>query len=143
MQELPRCTAASVPQALIAARRQQTRRRVQQRVVVAALLGLTIGGLWLATTYGWRHGMLFLVGAGFGLMLYHARFGFTSAFRGFVLHGDGRGIRAHMLMLALASVLFAPIMAFNETIGGAVAPLSLSVLVGAFLFSIGMQLGGG
>ena len=27
--------------------------------------------------------------------------------------------------------------------GGAVAPLSVSVLVGAFIFAVGMQLGGG
>jgi hypothetical protein len=50
-------------------------------------------------------------------------------------------------MLALATVLFAPMLASGEAFGrpvaGAVAPASLSVLVGAFVFAIGMQLGGG
>ena len=84
-----------------------------------------------------------LVGAGFGLVLYHARFGFTSAFRVLIILGDSEGLRAQMLMLAIATVLFVPILALIPSTGGAVAPLSLSVLVGAFIFGIGMQLGGG
>jgi hypothetical protein len=50
-------------------------------------------------------------------------------------------------MLAVAMLLFAPILASGEvlgqTVGGAVAPASLSVVVGAALFAVGMQLGGG
>jgi hypothetical protein len=46
-------------------------------------------------------------------------------------------------MFALATLLFAPILALNDNIGGAVAPVSLAVLGGAFMFSIGMQIGGG
>ena len=117
--------------------------RVQPWVVAIATLCLLMGTVHLATTYGWRHGGLLGVGAALGLVLYHARFGFTYAFRVFVSIGDGRGIRAQMLMLALATVLFAPILAFSDTAGGALAPASLSVLVGAFIFCIGMQLGGG
>jgi uncharacterized membrane protein YedE/YeeE len=52
-----------------------------------------------------------------------------------------------MLMLAMATVLFAPLLAAGEVLGrplaGALAPASVSVLIGAFLFAIGMQLGGG
>lgn len=52
-----------------------------------------------------------------------------------------------MLMLAAASVIFAPILAagtgfFGVETSGYVAPLGLSVVFGAFLFGIGMQLGG-
>ncbi len=117
--------------------------RVQPWVVALATLCLIMGTVHLATTYGWRHGGLLGVGAALGLVLYHARFGFTYAFRVFASIGDGRGIRAQMLMLALATVLFAPILAFSDTAGGALAPASLSVLAGAFIFCIGMQLGGG
>lgn len=116
---------------------------LQGAVVAVALLCLTVGTLYLGRAYQVRHSTLLLVGAALGLILYHARLGFTTAFRVFVVTGDGRGIRAQMLMLALASVLFAPILAFNPTLGGAVAPLSLSVLIGAMIFSVGMQLGGG
>lgn len=122
-------------------------RRVQPGVVGAAGALFLAGALWLAADYGLRQGALFLVGAGCGLVLYHAAFGFTAAFRVFVTAGDGRGLRAQMLMLAAATVLFAPLLAsgelFGTAVGGAVAPAGVSVLVGAFLFAIGMQVGGG
>jgi uncharacterized membrane protein YedE/YeeE len=52
-----------------------------------------------------------------------------------------------MLMLAVATAIFLPVLdggsLFGRSVGGAVAPAGVSVLVGAFLFGIGMQLGGG
>ena len=52
------------------------------------LLTLAIGGglasimvTYLSQSYGWRQGALFVVGVGAGLVLYHAAFGFTSAWR--------------------------------------------------------------
>jgi len=122
-------------------------RRVQPRVVGAAGALLLAGAAWLGTQYGLRQAALFLVGAGCGLVLYHSFFGFTTAFRVFVTTGDGRGLRAQMLMLAVATLLFAPMLASGEVlgtaVGGAMAPVGMSVLVGAFIFGIGMQLGGG
>jgi len=121
----------------------RTTMHMQHGIVAAALVCLIAVTAWLTQAHSLRHSGLWLIGAGLGIVLYHARFGFTTAFRLFVATADGRGIRAQMLMLALASLLFAPILALNDSIGGAVAPASLSVLVGAFIFSIGMQLGGG
>lgn len=122
-------------------------RRAEPRVVGAAAVLLLAGTAWLASDYGWRHGALFLLGAALGLVLYQAAFGFTTAFRVFVTAGNGRGLRAQMLMLAAATVLFAPLLAqgdvFGTALGGAVAPAGVSVLVGAFIFGVGMQLGGG
>jgi hypothetical protein len=103
--------------------------------------------MWLAAQYGPAHGALLLIGAALGLVLHHAAFGFTRAYRRLVTAADGAGVRAQLLMLALATVLFAPVLASGEAFGrpvaGAVAPASPSVLVGAFMFAIGMQLGGG
>ena len=52
-----------------------------------------------------------------------------------------------MVMLALASVIFLPVIAggtlFGRPVAGAIAPVGISVLVGAFPFGIGMQFGGG
>ena len=122
-------------------------RRAQPGVVGAALALLFVGAAWLTPHHGPRQAALFLIGAACGLVLYHSAFGFTSAFRAFIVSGDGRGLRAQMLMLAVATLLFAPILAWGEVLGtplvGAVAPVGLSVLVGAFLFGIGMQVGGG
>ncbi len=122
-------------------------RRAQPRVVATAGVLLLSGAAALSAGYGFRQGALFLIGAGFGLVLYHAAFGFTAAYRAVVTSGDGRGLRAQALMLAVATVLFAPILAggwgFGTPVVGAVAPASVSVLGGAFVFAIGMQLGGG
>ena len=50
-------------------------------------------------------------------------------------------------MLAIAVVLFFPALGagtlFGNEVSGFVAPIGISVLVGAFLFGVGMQLGGG
>lgn len=52
-----------------------------------------------------------------------------------------------MLMLAVAVVLFFPVLAsgmmFGTPVEGNVAPVGVAVIVGAFLFGLGMQLGGG
>ena len=80
-------------------------------------------------------------------MLYHASFGFASSWRQFLVEGRGAGLRAQMVMLALATAIFLPVLAggslFGQNVGGAVAPVGISVLVGALLFGLGMQLGGG
>jgi uncharacterized membrane protein YedE/YeeE len=113
-------------------------------LAVALLLG---GAVLLAQSYGWRQGALYLLGGGLGITLYHALFGFTSAFRVFIADRRGAGLRAQMLMLAIAVLLFYPALAqgslFGTPIRAEAGPLGISVAVGAFLFGIGMQLGGG
>ena len=88
-----------------------------------------------------------MVGALLGLALYHAAFGFTSAWRVFIADGRGAGLRAQMLMLAVGVALFFPALAagtlFGNPVTGLVSPAGTSVVVGAFMFGIGMQLGGG
>jgi uncharacterized membrane protein YedE/YeeE len=118
-----------------------------RRVVAIALALLAGGALWLADAFSWRQGVLYLIGGGLGVALYHALFGFTSAWRVFIADRRGAGLRAQMLMLALAALLFYPVLAQGSFLGQPVradlAPVGMSVLVGAFLFGIGMQLGGG
>ncbi|MDY7043132.1 YeeE/YedE family protein [Virgibacillus sp. M23] len=92
--------------------------------------------------------LLLIIGLLLGYTLFHARFGFTSAFRRFMSVGNGQALRSHMLMLAIAVTLFAPILAFGHSffggeVAGYVSPVGISLLVGAFMFGIGMQLGGG
>ena len=117
------------------------------RVVVPAALLLFGGALALSASVGWRLAALYLVGGALGLVLYHAAFGFTGSWRRFVAEGRGAGLRAQMVMLALTSAIFLPVLAsgslFGQSVGGALAPVGLSVAVGACLFGVGMQLGGG
>jgi uncharacterized membrane protein YedE/YeeE len=120
---------------------------INGQVVAVALAVLGGGTVWLGAAYGWRQGALFLLGGGLGVALYHALFGFTSAWRVFIADRRGTGLRAQMLMLALAVVLFFPLLAqgsfFGEAVHGELGAVGTSVLVGAFLFGLGMQLGGG
>jgi hypothetical protein len=109
-QTLARCQAAQPSRAALVARsRGRARmRRIQPRAVMAAIAALAGGSAWLAEQYGPGHGALLLIGAGLGLVLQHAAFGFTRAYRRLVTVGDGAGVRAQLVMLALATVLFAP-----------------------------------
>jgi uncharacterized membrane protein YedE/YeeE len=120
--------------------------RPNLRVVAAAGLLLAGGALAIGGAFAWRQAALYLLGGALGLVLYHAAFGFASSWRRFVAEGRGAGLRAQMVMLALATAIFLPVLAegslFGRPVGGAVAPFGVSVAVGAFLFGVGMQLGG-
>lgn len=113
----------------------------------AALLLLLAGAGYLLEAVGLRQSLLWGVGALLGITLYRASFGFTHAWRVFVADRQAAGIRAQMLMLAVGVLLFFPVLAAGEFAGspvrGLTAPLGTSLVVGAFLFGIGMQLGGG
>ncbi|MDE0001968.1 MAG: YeeE/YedE family protein [Rhodospirillaceae bacterium] len=115
-------------------------------VGIGVIAGIVLT-LFLAQSFGWRQGALFVVGFGAGIALYHAAFGFTSAWRRVIQTGRSAGLRAQLLMLAATALVFLPLIADGQLWGmelrGNVRPLSLSVAAGAFLFGIGMQLGGG
>ncbi len=112
-----------------------------------AAAAIVLAALYLNATVSWRQSILFLIGVAAGVVLYHAAFGFTSAWRVFVSDRRGAGLRAQMLMLAATTVVFFPLLAtgsvFGQTVRGSISPVGVSVIVGAFLFGVGMQLGGG
>ena len=115
--------------------------------VWVAFILLIIGTIGAYQIVGLNQALLFLVGGALGMTLYHASFGFTSSWRVFIKERRGRGLRAQMIMLALAVLLFFPALGAGELFGnpvkGNVNPVSMSVMIGAFIFGIGMQLGGG
>ncbi len=108
---------------------------------------LLLGALAVGAAHGARTGALMVVGGLLGMVLYHAAFGFTAAWRVFITERRGRGLRAQMVMLAIAVLLFFPALGaghlFGQPVFGFVAPIGVSVVFGAFLFGVGMQLGGG
>jgi uncharacterized protein len=120
---------------------------VSKTVVLAAGMMLAAGAVWIGDIQGARMAALFGLGGLLGLILYHASFGFTSAWRRLLINGDGRGLRAQLVMLALATMVFLPAISggtlFGQPVVGAIAPVGISVAAGAFIFGIGMQLGGG
>jgi uncharacterized membrane protein YedE/YeeE len=102
---------------------------------------------YLGTAFGIRHAALLLVGCAAGLLFYHTAIGFTSSWRQFLVYGQGAGIRAQLLMFAATCLVFFPLLDAGSLAGtplrGFVAPVGISVIVGAFLFGMGMQLAGG
>ena len=120
---------------------------IQRPAALLAGAALLLGALLIGQAVSPHQALLYLLGAALGLVLYHAAFGFTSAWRVFIADRRGEGLRAQMVMLALATVLFFPVLAsgslFGQPVSGLVSPAGTSVVVGAFLFGIGMQMGGG
>ena len=115
--------------------------------IAGALLLLFIGTIGAFYYVGLNQALLFIIGGALGMTLYHASFGFTSSWRVFIKERRGRGLRAQMIMLSLAVLLFFPALGAGELFGnpvkGNVSPVSMSVMIGSFIFGIGMQLGGG
>jgi len=113
---------------------------------ITALL-IVLSAWYLNAVISWRQAALFIVGAWAGVVLYHAAFGFTSAWRVFIADRRGAGLRAQMLMLAITCVVFFPLLAAGTFMGqplrGSVSPIGVGVAAGAFIFGLGMQLGGG
>ncbi len=120
---------------------------INYRVPLLATAAIVLSSLVIGVVFSANIGLLMIVGGLLGMVLYHAAFGFTAAWRVFITERRGRGLRAQMIMLAIAVVLFFPALGagslFGTEVYGFVAPIGLSVLVGAFLFGVGMQLGGG
>ncbi len=120
----------------------------QALLVTGGLITTAVLSYAILSSSGLQQSMTMWLGLLLGYTLFHARFGFTSAFRRLLSVGNGEAMRAHMIMLAVACTLFAPILSigvgfFDQAPAGYVAPVGTSVVVGAFLFGIGMQLGGG
>jgi uncharacterized protein len=129
--------------------RKSTELNAPQRSLIIG--GLLVGAaliFYLLATQHVSQPILLIIGLALGYTLFHSRFGFTSAFRRFMSVGNGQAMRSHMLMLAVAVTLFAPILAYGYSFfgtgaSGYVSPVGVSLVVGAFIFGIGMQLGGG
>ncbi|UAL49349.1 YeeE/YedE family protein [Sutcliffiella horikoshii] len=121
---------------------------IQKPFLTIGVMASIILLIAIVATTDWIQGTLYIIGLALGVTLLHARFGFTSAFRRLMSVGNVQGLQAHMVMLAVATTLFAIILSTGfsftgNTPAGYVSPVGVSVLVGAFMFGIGMQLGSG
>lgn len=120
---------------------------VQVSARVAGVLLVGGAALALGLTQGGQAPLLWLIGAGLGLTLFHAAFGFTGAFRRLLVDGRGVGLRAQLLFIGLLVLVFLPVLEqgalFGTPVRGFVFPIGWALLLGAFLFGMGMQFGGG
>jgi uncharacterized membrane protein YedE/YeeE len=115
--------------------------------LIVAGLALLFGFVLITLLVDLRQGGLFLIGGALGATLFHGSFGFTGGWRRMVVERRGRPMRAQMLMIGVAALAMIPLVAAGNVGGqamvGALAPVGLSVLLGAAMFGLGMQLGGG
>jgi hypothetical protein len=88
-----------------------------------------------------------LLGGLAGVALYHAGFGFTGAWRKMVRERRGAGLRAQMLLIGMACAVTFPLIGYQAATGWTmhpvILPMGLMTAIGAFVFGVGMQVGGG
>lgn len=118
--------------------------------LLLSMAGFVIVALFASSYGGLRYVIATFIGLVAGFGLYHAAFGFTAAWRRIVTEKRGQGLRAQMVLLAVACAFTYPIIAYGPPFpdlgmrsGAWVLPFSVTAMVGSFLFGMGMQLGGG
>jgi uncharacterized protein len=125
--------------------------RPDLNLVALVASGVLLAGLFYAAaaTPGndWRMPALAVTGGLIGFVLYRASFGFSAAFRSLIEERNPYAFRAHAVMIGLAGAAFLPMTAAGEFLGfktfGPATTIGPSFMLGALLFGIGMQIGGG
>jgi uncharacterized protein len=109
-------------------------------VALAYLSGITRGN-------DWRMPALAVVGGLIGFTLFRASFGFSAAFRSLIEERNPYAFRSHAVMIGIASVAFLPLIVVGELFGfkffGPATTIGPSFILGALMFGVGMQIGGG
>ena len=90
-----------------------------------------------------RQALLFAVGIGLGATLAGARFGFTTGWRQLIESRDPKGVTGQVLLLGLAALFAMPLLASYPELTAALGPPSISLLLGAFVFGLTMQIADG
>ena len=120
--------------------------KINRNPLIISIIVLLIGAYYLSGSVSGTQASLLIVGGLLGVSLYFASFGFTYAWRVFISDRRSGGLRAQMIMLALGVILFFPFLSqgtiFGKAVVGNVEAISLSVVVGAFLFGMGADLFG-
>src|SRR5258705_4831724 len=86
---------------------------------------------------------LVILGFALGAAFLKTEFSFTAAWRRFLVKGEAGGMLGALLLIAVASLVIVPVAALVPGFGGAIAPIGPSLITGAFVFGIGMQLANG
>src|ERR1700759_5633797 len=86
---------------------------------------------------------LLAFGFALGAVFLKTEFSFTASWRRLIVRGQADGFLAGLLLIAVATTAIVPAAALLPGFGGAIAPIGPSLIVGAFVFGIGMQLANG
>ena len=134
-------TLVTSPGATVAAGATRAPSLWAQRLPIAAVVLALFG--WLLWSVSSRQALLLLVGVGLGWGLAAARFGFTTGWRILVEQRDPSGVYGQIILLALLAAVSMPMLVHFPETHAALGPPSISLLVGAFVFGLCMQIADG
>src|SRR5215475_4478244 len=86
---------------------------------------------------------LILGGFGLGVAFLKAEFSFTASWRRFLTRGEAGGLLGGLIVIVICALVVVPVAALRPKYGGAIAPIGPSLVIGAFVFGVGMQLANG
>src|SRR6476659_8586397 len=117
--------------------------RLDGPFLAAAVLGTAV-----LVALAWLDGhpasaALVILGFGLGAAFLKTEFSFTAGWRRFLVKGEAGGMLGALLLIAVAATVIVPVAALMPGFGGAIAPIGPSLVIGAFVFGIGMQLANG
>lgn len=123
-------------------------------IIIAIVLYVTFTALCFSLTSNWRIGFLCIVSTLFGFVLKYGPLGFTCSFRSLTTDGDFKQYRDLLVMLFVGTGLCSLIESiqglhplFDPTktkkFSDSGSPVGVSLVIGSFMFGIGMQLGSG
>ena len=81
---------------------------------------------------------LILGGFGLGIAFLKAEFSYTASWRRFLTRGDASGLVGGLIVIVICALVVVPVAALSPKYGGAIAPLGPSLVLGAFVFGVGM-----
>jgi uncharacterized membrane protein YedE/YeeE len=117
--------------------------RLDWPFLIAAVLGTAVLVTLVALDGQPASAALLMLGFALGIAFLKAEFSFTAAWRRFLVKGEAGGLLAALLLIAVAAIVIVPVAALVPGFGGAIAPIGPSLVIGAFVFGIGMQLANG
>jgi uncharacterized membrane protein YedE/YeeE len=86
---------------------------------------------------------LIVGGFGLGVAFLKAEFSYTASWRRFLTRGEAGGLLGGLIVIAICACVVVPVAALSPKFGGAIAPVGPSLIIGAFVFAVGMQLANG
>jgi uncharacterized membrane protein YedE/YeeE len=110
---------------------------------IAALLGTAVLVALVGLDGQPASAALIILGFALGVAFLKAEFSFTAAWRRFLVSGEAGGLIGALLLIAVAALVIVPVATLVPGFGGAIAPIGPSLVIGAFVFGIGMQLANG
>ncbi len=118
-------------------------RRFDWPFLLAAILAAALLVALVMVDRQWASAGLVALGFALGVAFFKAEFSFTASWRRFIARGQPDGLLGGLLLIAVAALVIVPVTALVPGFGGAIAPLGPSLVLGAFVFGIGMQLANG